>query len=173
MGHRVPDAVQQLVGISAVVRAPGVSALDAQVDALARSIRFTSHAPPLVPAEAGKVLRTIVDYIDQDTQKSNQSTFYACFPRSPGERKVTIDRWWGEVLAGPTAVTCASAIEATDVALWRVSLSITWDAGSGYAAGEWREAIYADAAGTWIGQEELTDGGAPKAGLGPTPSPSG
>jgi hypothetical protein len=166
-----PGSIRRTVVIEATIRGPSVPALDAQVDALAESIRFTTHPTALIAASSETVLRTIVDYLDRDARKDSQAAFYGCFPRRVGVRLATITKWWGEVLAGPTVVTCTSAIEPTDVSLWRITLSIRWAAGPGYDAGEWREAIYADAGGTWIGQEELTYNIAPVAGFGPTTSP--
>lgn len=166
-----PDNIRSTVVIEATIRGPSVPALDAQVDALAQSIRFTTHPAPLIAASSETVLRTIVDYLDRDAQKNNQAAFYNCFPRRVAVHVATITKWWGEVLAGPTIVTCTSAIEPTDVSLWRITLSIRWASGPGYDAGEWREAVYADAGGTWIGQEELTYNIAPVAEFGPTASP--
>jgi hypothetical protein len=168
----VPGSINRVVGLSAALRGPGLAELEAKLDAMARSIRFATHPPPLDPARAPDALRAGLDFVDADAQTNNDTKFYSCFPRRPGSRHVTLDRFWGAVLDPPVPVVCTSAIEPTTVNLWRIMLSVEWDAGANHAAGTWREELYFDAKGVRIGDVQLTPSVAPVHGFDPTPAPA-
>jgi len=155
-----PSGIHGELVVEAALRGPGLSALDAEVDGLARSIRFDLHPPSLDPAAAAVALARGVTYLDRPGN-IGLPTPVGCFPRAQGERRVTVRTWSGIALPAAMLVTCTSRIEATTVDLWRVSLSVRWAAGGGRAAGEWREAVYFDGQGTWIGVEQLTPNATP------------
>jgi hypothetical protein len=164
-----PDEVHASVSVEGVLRGPGLPALEAKFDAAARSIRFASHPPQLDPAKAATALST---GLESFVQRNDAAAFYACFPRTPGDHRVTLEAWWAEVLSPPVPVTCTTALEATAVNLWRIALSVSWDAGADHAAGVWRQNIYVDAKGTYVGDDQLTPSVAPVKGFDQPPASS-
>jgi hypothetical protein len=165
-----PGGIWGQLGVEASIRGPGLAALDAELDALARSIRFEVHPTPLAPSAAGEALAAGVRYVDK-LGTGDLPVPYTCFPITGGERQLRLRTWWGIALRTAVSVTCATAIEATSVDLWRVSLSVRWAAGPHRVAGVWREDVYFDAHGVWIGRVLLTPNASPLNAVAPSPNP--
>jgi hypothetical protein len=85
---------------------------------------------------------------------------------------VTIEDGQGGPLAGPLDVVCSVDMEPTAIGLWAVTLSVRWDAGAGYAAGEHRELVYLDSRGELGPRYQLTHVEFPATRPDPTPGPA-
>lgn len=155
-----PGGIWGELVVEGSIRGPGAATRDAELAALARSIRFDVHPAPLDSAAAGAALATAVTSLDK-ADDPQLPTPAGCFPRSPGARSMRVSTWWGIALPKAVPVTCSSAIEATPVDRWRVTLSVRWEAANGRAGGVWRENSYYDANGAWIGVEQLTPNASP------------
>ena len=151
----MPGEVAAYYQVSGFIKDPGRDEAVARLDAVARSFRFDDKPEPLDPSEAETVLRLAVDAADRSAREQSID-FYKCFPRVVGRQPVTIRSWAGGPLAAPVPVTCGSAIEPTAAGVWLVTLTVTWEAGDGYPAGEWRYALYVDATGRSSREEVLT-----------------
>lgn len=138
--------------VEAALRGPDLDGLRAQADAIANSMTFDARPMPLDDADKGNVLRRTLDDADREARLSSFSKFYACFPRTAGARKATISEGPYLLLPTPVPVTCASEISATAVHFWRITLTVSWDAGDGYAVGRWVQELWADANGQLGGQ---------------------
>lgn len=146
----MPGAVDNWYTIDAAMRGPGLGELGAQVDALARSIRFDQHPPPLPtdPAEVDAVVGRAVQALDRNARTNDRSQYYACFPRKVGESDpVVIEDGPGGPLSGPIQVRCAVSVERSPIGLFKMTLGASWDAGPGYAAGTYRQVAYVDGDG--------------------------
>jgi hypothetical protein len=146
----MPGVVDNWYTIDAAMRGPGLDDLRAQVDQVARSIRFDQHPPPLPtdPTEVDTVVGRAVQSLDRDARESYHSDYYGCFPRRVGESDpVVIDDGPGGPLSGPVPVRCAVAVDQSPVGLFKMTLSASWDAGPSYAAGKYRQIVYVDGDG--------------------------
>ena len=178
-----PEMVDNWYEISGAVRGPGEDDLIAQVDGVARSLRFDDPAPSLAAGgdELSAILARGLDALDRDARESYHSRMYACFPRTPGRSGPTvIDDGPGGPLGSPVTVTCEARIEPSPLGLYALNLTVTWEAGPGYEAGEQRELVYLDATGmptsTESGDAGLPDippADAPGPGTTPPPIPPG
>ena len=139
---------------SAAMRGPDIAELQADVDAVARSLRYRERAPTLTtdPTAIAATLRRALDRLDRDGRVSYHTRFYACFPRTSGASSTaTITDGIGGPLAGPLEVTCSVAIEPTNMGFWQLTLSVSWRSGPGYKAGVFEENVYVDVDGReWL-----------------------
>ena len=156
----VPGGIWGQLGVEASIRGPGIAAIDGAVDAIAHSVRFDVHPTPLDLADSGRVLTAGMQYIDRLSQ-GDLPVPTPCFPTKAGEHQTLLRTWWGVALKASVAVTCATSIEATSVELWRVTLSVRWAAGPHRVADVWREDVYFDAQGVWIGRVRVTPDASP------------
>ena len=171
----MPGVVDNWYTIDAAIRGPGVDDLRAQVDALARSIRFDQHPPALPddPNEIDAVVGRAVQALDRDARENYHSQYYACFPRRVGESTpVVITDGPGGPLPGPVRVRCGVTIDPSPIGLFKMTLTGSWDAGPGYAAGSYRQAVYINGQGE-IGamDNHLDDSFFPATGPATSPGP--
>ncbi|MEO7664653.1 MAG: hypothetical protein ABIV26_05950 [Candidatus Limnocylindrales bacterium] len=146
--------------VQLVLDGPDVESLRAPADEIARSVRFDVHPPALEVATRDTLLAKAIDDLDRETRRSQGTDIYGCFPRAPGSRDVRIDQRLVDHGAGgrlpePVPVTCTTAIEATPLGLWRATLVVSWQAGDGYAAGQWGWELRFDGAGAGGMQGQL------------------
>jgi len=156
-------------------REPGGAAIQSQVDALAKSIRFDQPAPalPTDPDAIAALLRRGIDAMDRNARESYHSAMYACFPRAVGTSAPTvITDGPGGPLPGPLTVTCGVEIEPTALGLFAVTLSVHWEAGPGYAAGTFQERWNVDGQGQLGAERTLTDSFFPATRPDVTPGPA-
>ena len=146
----MPGVVDNWYTIDAAMRGPGLDDLRAQVDHLARSIRFDQHPPALPddPDEIDAIVGRAVEALDRDARTSYDSKYYACFPRRVGESApVVIEDGPGGPLSGPIQVRCAVSVARSPVGLFEMTLSASWDAGPGYPADSYRQTVYVNGDG--------------------------
>lgn len=165
--------------VQSVMRGPDLDGLRAQTDAVARSLRFDHHLPPLDESTRDVALARAIDDHDRETRRWNGSDLYGCFPRTPGAAEATIDDLLHEYgpggrLAEPVPVTCTTAVERTPLETWQATLVISWAAGDGYDAGTWGWYLGFDANGNGAGSQgqmfDLQDLGFPGS-VGEPPAP--
>ncbi len=153
LGVYPPGGGPDLWFVRATLRGPDLETLRTEVDAVARSLTFDQHLPPLDEARRDSVLARQIDNLDRETRRDRGSDLYGCFPRSPGARAATINDRLYEYgpdgpLVEPVPVTCTTTIEPTPLGLWHATLVISWDAGDGYAAGSWGWELHFDGDGS-------------------------
>ena len=171
----MPGVVDNWYTLDAAMRGPGLDDLRAQVDALARSIRFDQHPPPLPtdPAEVDAVVGRAVQALDRNARTNDRSDYYGCFPRKVGESDpIVIEDGPGGPLSGPIQVRCAVSVERSPVGLFKMTLAASWDAGPGYAAGTYRQIAYVNGDGDLGAMyNHLDDTLFPDTGPATTPAP--
>lgn len=141
-----------IVYVQAVIRGPDLEALREQADAIARSLRFDDPRPLLADEGRDAALARAIDDIDRgERQWQRGGRHLGCLPRTPGTRDATITSGPGGRLAEPLAVTCTTAVERTDLRLWRATLTISWTAQHGAPAGRWSASALFDGDGTLHG----------------------
>jgi hypothetical protein len=169
----VPGSIDTFV-VAAYLRGPNLGALEAQVDAIAGSLRF--DRPVRLPtgtagtAAATAVVQATLDGLDRDARARSGSAMYGCFPRVPGaSSQSTITSSTYGPLGGELDVTCSTSIEATETQVWALTLTVTWEAGPGHGAGTYTET-------DWIGSDGSTlaqlDGSFPSLAATPSASPA-
>lgn len=149
--------------VRASLRGPDLDALRTQVDTIAQSLRFEQTLPALDEARRDEALARAIDDLDRETRTWRGSDLFGCFPRTPGERPGLLeDRLFDYgpdgPLAEPVPVICTTSVESTPLKLWRMTLIVSWDAGDGYAAGEWGSESFFDANGTGMAGGHLFTG---------------
>jgi hypothetical protein len=127
-----PASIDNWVQLDADIRGPGTDALRSEVDALVASFRFTPEPVPISsdPAVAQDVARKALAQLKTDAA-------YACFPDEAGmSRQTTITAMPnGPTLSSPLPVTCSVAITPTDIGVWKLDLTISWEASGTRKAG--------------------------------------
>jgi hypothetical protein len=127
-----PTSIDNWVQLDADIRGPGTDALRSEVDALVASFRFTPEPVPISsdPTVAQEVARKAIAALKTDAA-------YACFPDEAGmSRDTTISAMPnGPTLASPVPVTCSVAIGPTDIGVWKLDLTISWEASGARKAG--------------------------------------
>lgn len=159
-----PNGFSGLWFVRATLRGPDLESLRHEADAVALSLRFDVKSPPLDEARRDDALARAIDDVDRETRTWWGSDLYGCFPRSPGQQTTLIDDRLYEYgpdgpLAEPVPVTCATTVESTVLGLWHTTLIVSWDAGDGYAAGEWGWELFFDADGTGAAQGQISSSG--------------
>jgi hypothetical protein len=124
--------------VQAYFRGPGIDALEAQVEALVASIVYDPPVPMLNPSDAASVLGKALE-----TLKAGDPS-YACFPEQPGASvPATVRQMPGlSPLSQDLSVTCSSAIEPTNLGLWKATLRISWPKTAEYSAGQTGELVW-------------------------------
>ncbi len=120
-----PGSIDNWVQLDADIRGPGLDALRAQVNDLVASLRFTPAPTPISSdlAVAQSVARKAMAELKSDAA-------YACFPDEAGtSQQTTITAMPnGPTLSSPVPVTCSVAITLTDIGVWKLDLTISWEA---------------------------------------------
>jgi hypothetical protein len=138
-------AVHGVLEVDAAIRGPNVAELDAQVRAMMASLQWEpENSLPTDPAAlqaAGKTAaKTALTWLRTSImgglwQYSGKHLF-DCFPNVPGESAAaTITSSEQHPLTKPLRVTCTTEIAPNAMHGWTLSLTHSWDAGPGYAAG--------------------------------------
>lgn len=150
--------------VRATLRGPDLEALRAAADMIAFSVQFDSHPPALDEATRDVALARAIDNLDRETRAFQGSDFYGCFPRSAGARSALLEDRLYEYgpdgpLAAPVPVKCTTTVEPTEVGMWHATLVVSWEAGNGYASGEWGWELFfpADGGGGAQGQMAAPD----------------
>jgi hypothetical protein len=167
----VPGRLGSVVRLRADLAGPDLEAERAAVERIVASLRFDHRPPPIDLATRDAAITTALNNRDRDARENNLSEFYGCFPRKAGSRDVAIVDGPASPLPAAVPVTCTTAVAATEFSLWRITLTVTWEAGDGYPAGEWAEALYANGNGTSDAEQLLVGDweGLPHARVAPPP----
>ena len=139
-------AIRGVFQIDAAIRGPDVAKLDAQVRAMMASLRWdpATYSLPTDPSAlqvAGQAAtqKALTWLKTSDTGKAWQYSgkhLFDCFPTTPGDsRGATITYAQQHPLKKPLRVTCATDIAPNAIDGWTLSLTHSWAAGPGYAAG--------------------------------------
>ena len=174
-----PDGYSDLWFVRATLRGPDLEGLRAAADAIALSVRFDTHPAPLDESTRDVALGRAIDRLDRETRMWRGSDLYGCFPRTPGAAEAMIDdllHHYGPDgrIAEPVPVTCTTTVERTLLEQWVATLVVTWEAGEGYAAGQWGSYVSFDANGDPAGSAgslEVPDGFAYPGRIGELPPP--
>ncbi len=131
--------------VNAAIRGPNVAELDAQVRAMMASLRWEpENSLPTDPAAlqaAGKTAaETALTWLRTSTMgklwQYSGSHLFDCFPNVPGESAAaTITSSQQHPLKKPLQVMCTTEIAPNAMHGWTLSLTHSWAAGPGYAAG--------------------------------------
>jgi len=138
-------AVHGVLEVDAAIRGPNVAELDAQVRAMMASLQWEpENSLPTDPAAlqaAGKTAaKTALTWLRTSImgglwQYSGKHLF-DCFPNVPGESAAaTITSSQQHPLKKPLQVMCTTEIAPNAMHGWTLSLTHSWAAGPGYAAG--------------------------------------
>ena len=86
----IPGSADSLWWIQAVMRGPDLSALKAEVDAVARSLTFNEAPSPLDAADQRSAIAAAIDSVDRSMRAYPGRRFLACMPRAEGWVTTTI-----------------------------------------------------------------------------------
>lgn len=161
-----PGTIDHVLRVRADMGGSDLVAARAAVQSVIDSIDFATVRTDLDLSSAEPVLVTLIDELDRGARDS-RSDFFACFPRKPGTADGTIHAGPGERLVAPVKVSCTTAIAPSAAGLWRITLTTTWPAGDGYAAGGIVQEFFAGGDGVSTGggsMRPLNDAGTPPEG---------
>ena len=139
-------SLDAVFAIDAVIRGPNVAGLDAQVRAMMASLRWSPVAyslptdPAALQAASKQATAAALAWLKTSMMgkvwQSWGSHVFDCFPTEPGaSSKATITNSLVHPLTKPLPVTCATAIAPNAMGGLTLSLTHSWAAGPGYAAG--------------------------------------
>jgi hypothetical protein len=151
----IPGDLVNRLGIDAMIVAPGVDEMRAEVNAVVASIRYDPPPPVLDPADGPGMLAVGLALARAD------EPYLSCFPDKPGAsaiRDVTEVPGYGP-LEKPLSVVCTSKIEAVPAGFWKLTLTESWTAASDRSAGSLSRIV-------WL----TADGRLTATDLGPLPS---
>lgn len=128
----MPESMHDSYGLTAAIRGPGVDEMFAQLQDLVSSIRYD---PPVTRLEDGPARDAAVARALNTLAASDPS--FECFPRVAGESRQAVIREvpFHAPLRRPLPVRCSTDVEATPLAMWRLTLTIAWDAADDRQAG--------------------------------------
>jgi hypothetical protein len=154
----IPDSAESLWWIQAVLRGPDLATLEAEVDAVARSLTFDEEPVPLDAADRDGALAAAVDEVDRQMRAYPGRRFLECLPRTPGSVETTIDDGPRGRLSTPLAVTCSTTVEDVDLRVWSATIEVAWAATGDAPAGRWAQEILFDGSGAMLQQTDLAPG---------------
>jgi hypothetical protein len=154
----IPRSADALWWVQAVMRGPDLAALEAEVDAIARSLAFDEAPMPLAEAERDAAVAAAIDSVDRAMRQYPGRRFLGCMPRTPGSATATISDGPRGRLARPLRVTCTTTVDSNDLRLWTATLEVAWDASGGVAAGRWARQLLLDGEGNVQMETDLAPG---------------
>jgi hypothetical protein len=155
----IPRSAAELWWLQAVIHGPDLPALEAEVDAVVRSLRFDDLPAPLDVAGLDVALATAIDFVDGSMRQYPGRRFLSCLPRDPDTVATTIDDAPRGRLAEPLEVTCTTTVVASDLRVWQADLEIAWAAGDDHDAGRWALQILFDSEGAVHSEIEVAPSG--------------
>lgn len=159
------DQVGGQITVDATIRGPEVDALREEFERIIGSIRLAFHPTPLPDDETvrDRIVATSIEWLDANEREAYGTSYYACFPRDAGASRETLVMGApGGPLDAPFWGTCSVELTETVLTVWDMTLTATWDAGPGWAAGQYVSHYYIDAAGNGVGvRHEPFDGSFP------------
>jgi hypothetical protein len=154
----IPDSAESLWWVQAVLRGPDLAALEAEVDAVARSLTFDDEPVPLDAADRDGALVAAIDEVDRQMRAYPGRRFLTCLPRTPGSVETTIDDGPRGRLATPLAVTCSTTVDDLDLRVWSATIEVAWAATGDHPAGRWAREILFDGSGNMLQETDLSPG---------------
>lgn len=102
--------------------------------------------PPIVPLPTGE--DALAEAVGRAiAELAGRSSVFGCFPMRPGERTAVVTETpEGASLSEPVAVVCQTAAEPTSVGLWKLVMTIRWEAVNGMSGGKHRTTV-------WVGPD--------------------
>ncbi|MGA3030392.1 MAG: hypothetical protein ABSE58_06615 [Candidatus Limnocylindrales bacterium] len=119
-----PEQLNSRYILTAYIREPGVEQMQAEVEALAASIRYDPSAPILDPADGPRMLVAGLE------QARSDDPYLSCFASTSGASatsEVTAVPGYGPLLK-PLPVVCTTRIEPLPVGFWKITLTESWTA---------------------------------------------
>ena len=154
----IPRSAESLWWVQAVMRGPDLTALEAEVDAVARSLTFDDIPAPLDEAQRDVALGMAVDSVDRAMRQYPGRRFLECIPRVPGAVEATVDDGPRGRLTEPLAVTCTTTASGSDLRVWQADIEVAWAASDDHPAGRWARRILFDADGSVQLETDLVPG---------------
>jgi hypothetical protein len=154
----VPESAESLWWIQAVMRGPDLATLEAQVDAVARSLTYDEVPVRLDAADRDGALALAIDEVDRQMRAYPGRRFLACVPRTAGSVSTTIVDGPRGRLATPLDVTCTTTVEEVDLRVWSATIEVAWEATGDHAAGRWAREILFDAGGQMVQEMDIAPG---------------
>jgi len=154
----IPDSAESLWWVQAVLRGPDLPTLEAQVDAVARSLTFDEVPVPLAAADRGAALAMAIDEVDRQMRAYPRARFLACMPRTAGSVEATIEDGPRGRLDAPLDVTCTTTVEDVDLRVWSATIEVAWDAIGDAPAGRWARQVLFGVGGQMLHETDLVPG---------------
>ena len=139
------------------MRGPDLSALQAEVDAVARSLTFNEAPSPLDAADQRSAIAAAIDSVDRSMRAYPGRRFLACMPRAEGSVTTTIQDGPRGRLLRPLEVTCTTTVQANDLRVWEATLEVEWAATADQDAGRWARQVLFDGGGV-VQETDLSPG---------------
>ena len=127
----VPAQVTPRFIIDARIVGPGEDRMRASVDELVASVRYDPPVPVLKPADGPAMAARAIA-----ARRVNDASF-GCFPTTPGQTTHAIVTQLPHfaTLSKALPVSCETAIEPTEIGMWKMTLTQTWAAADDRVAG--------------------------------------
>ena len=140
-----PEEFGAFYVLRARVRGPGAATLIEEVESIVNSAKLVPPMSDVTHLGAEAEVRIVATAIGSLAERS---TAYDCFPRehgqAPGVVTMSPER---AALSQPLDVTCRTSWTATKVGLLRLSLVMSWEAGTSRGAGEHETLVWLRADG--------------------------
>ena len=152
----IPGSPDSSYGFMAVAMNPGAEQALEQVDALMASLQYL---PPVEPLPTGAARDAAIASAVTALATHDQS--FSCFPTKVGETKDAVIQYFPAFskLRKPVPVHCSIAVEETPIEMWKMKLTISWDAANDRKAGTNVSYVWVDATGQpGLGTGGGTDG---------------
>ncbi len=154
----VPDSAESLWWVQAVLRGPDLPALEAQVDAVARSLTFDEVPVRLAAADRDVALAAAIDEVDRQMRAYPGRRVLDCLPRTADSLIATIVDGPRGRLSAPLEVTCTTSVDEVDLRAWSATIEVAWAATGDAPAGRWARQILFDAGGRMLQETDLSPG---------------
>ena len=140
----IPGSPDSTYGLMAAAKNPGAEQALEQVDALIASVQFV---PPVEPLPTGATQDAAIARAVMALAAHDQS--FSCFPTTIGQTADAVIQYFPAYskLRKPVPVRCSIAVEETPIDMWRMELTISWDAAKDRTAGTNVDYVWVDATG--------------------------
>jgi hypothetical protein len=140
----VPGNPESSYGFMAAAMNPGAQQALEQVDAIVASLQYV---PPVEPLPTGAARDAAIARAVTALAAHDQS--FSCFPTKVGETTDAVIQYFPAYskLRKPVPVHCSIAVEETPIEMWKMKLTISWDAANDRKAGTNVDYVWVDATG--------------------------
>jgi hypothetical protein len=149
-----PGSPDSAYGFMVAAMDPGTHQARQQVEALIASVQFV---PPVEPLPSGAERDAAIARALTTLAAHDQS--FVCFPTTIGQSADAVIQYFPAFskLRKPVPVRCSTDVEETPIDLWRLTLTISWDAAKDRTAGTNVTHVWVDP----TGEPGLAYGGGP------------